>query len=166
MNEFFNNIEELVTGWVFGFIFLLPFMLDRVISLIYISVLFAILWRLGGSGYKWVRRYVMPVVLLGFIFWFTKTPYLLVTIPIWVLALSLGYGIPSINDSGSTLGKFVYNLVGKKDTLATFVTRAIIGLLMSLGYLSMIWVNPGAYTFSAIAWPLLFGLVNSLDIKQ
>lgn len=52
-------------------------------------------------------------------------------------ALSFGYGIPSANDSGSTLGKFYYNLFNSNHLMADLFTRGTVGLMVSLSLISL-----------------------------
>ena len=55
----------------------------------------AALWKVGGTGHKWTRRFLLPGVLAGFYFY--KTHDLIGTAFTYLFGLtfSLGYGIPS-----------------------------------------------------------------------
>lgn len=102
-----------------------------------LPVIGSLLGSLGGQGLKFLRRFILSVVLgtLGFldISWWGL---LLGTFGGWT---SMGYGIPDDNyptdpnaDSGSTVGRFFWNLVNKNHKLADVLTRGFIGFLMCL----------------------------------
>jgi hypothetical protein len=58
-------------------------------------VLCATLYCLGGADFgpgKWVRRFGMPLVLSGSIFWFSRDWRAIITLPMTILGTSLGYG--------------------------------------------------------------------------
>ncbi len=95
------------------------------------------LGALGGQGVKFVRRFILPIILatLGYlnIGWWG---ILLGTFGIWT---AVGYGIPDKNyptdpnaDSGSTIGRFFWNLVNKNHRLADILTRGSVGIGMCL----------------------------------
>ncbi len=88
---------------------------------------------LGGQGVKELRRVVLPIILsiVGAISLQSYWGILMGTFGIWV---SMGYGIPDgiFGDQGSTLGRFWYNLLNKKHSLADIFTRGTIGFGMCL----------------------------------
>jgi len=88
------------------------------------------LGALGGQGFKQWRRVVLPAILatLGYlnIGWWGL---LLGTFGGWA---SIGYGVPSSTDSGSTLGRFWYKIFKGNHKLTDIFTRGTVGLLMCL----------------------------------
>ena len=52
----------------------------------------AVLWRLGGYRWKWVRRYILPAC-LSLVAWSKRRKWpVLLTFPLLIGAFSLGYG--------------------------------------------------------------------------
>ena len=91
----------------------------------------AYLGALGGQGVKEWRRVVLPIIfsIIGALSLWSYWGILLGTFGIWV---AIGYGIPSGTDSGSTLGRFWYNLLNQNHHLADIFTRGTIGFGMCL----------------------------------
>lgn len=160
MVKFFDNLEELFTGLGIGFIYLAP-ILSPTLALT-LALVTAILWRMGGNGYKWARRYVIPGLMALITILLFKNPIFAVFL-LWVPIFSIGYGIPDATDNGSALGRFVYNLVGKKEDLATFVTRFLIGLAMWLVTVPACNVNPAYVLVSGFMFSLYYPIVTVLS---
>lgn len=57
-----------------------------------VFIISALLWRLGGYRWKWLRRFVLPACLTLLTFAKKRKWVSLITFPILVLAFSLGYG--------------------------------------------------------------------------
>lgn len=161
MNEFFDNLEELATGFGLGICYVGTMPLSTTLSLA-VAVLLAILWRLGGYGYKWARRYAIPILMALLAVWALKSPLFGVFL-LWVPIFSIGYGIPDTTDSGSVLGRFVYNLVGKKESLATFVTRLILALLMWVVILPCVKVDTAYVVVSGFLFLLYYPIVSVIS---
>lgn len=82
------------------------------------------------------RRILIPGLLTSYAYSNTESIFV-VTIMSMVGALSLGYGIPGEGDSGSSLGRFYYNLFKQNHKLADLFTRGTIGLLIALSLISI-----------------------------
>jgi hypothetical protein len=89
------------------------------------------LGALGGQGVKEWRRVVLPIILstIGALSLWSWWGILLGTFGIWV---SMGYGIPDATDTGSTLGRFWYNILNQNHFLTDIFTRGTIGFGMCL----------------------------------
>lgn len=96
------------------------------------------LGSLGGQGVKEWRRVILPIIFatIGIITLQTWIGMILGTFGIWV---AMGYGVPDIGyptdpnaDSGSTLGRFFWNLTNKNHRLTDIFTRGTVGLGMCL----------------------------------
>ena len=162
MNRLLDNKEELVTGFVFTLLFALPYKEIVVITTLCFSG--AILWRLGGEYNKLYRRLGVPLLVGGLLTLLYSNILLLLVVPGAFGVLCIGYGIPSVNDSGSFLGKLVYGWVKQKEALATVFTRYILGLLMMVAMLPLAFVNLPHYLFVLIAWPILYALMDLLVV--
>lgn len=129
------NKEELGLGAAFGLAFW-PVLGLKVIAL---SILCAVLWAVGGSGYGRVWRYLgAPVAAFAFLavsglaqqaFW-----------GLWpcVVVLTFGYGIPDPptrpdRDEGSLLGRIFYKIAGGQEVPANIMTRAAYAALLCIG---------------------------------
>lgn len=116
------------------------------IGLFTLPVLGGLLGALGGAdkSSKSYRRFVLPALLTSFAFGNTESVFV-ITIMSMAGALSLGYGIPSYTDdveessydAGSFLGRFFYKLFKKNHLVADIMTRATIGLLIALSFISL-----------------------------
>jgi hypothetical protein len=95
-----------------------------------------LLGALGGAEQKSLRRILIPLLLIGLAYFETES-ILVITICSMMGALSIGYGIPGDNDSGSWLGRFYYNLFHQNHFLADIFTRGTIGLFIGLSLLSI-----------------------------
>lgn len=131
----------------------------------------AFFWAMGGSRSKLWRRIGVPVVFTAALFlehgWWG---FPLICGPLMFLALSIGYGIPSMYpyDEGSVMGRFIFNIlfdvanddeagwVPKVASLWTrfgfysIITFALLplGLLISpMGFMSASWIFVLTATF-------------------
>jgi hypothetical protein len=69
------------------------------------------LYSLGGmegGGGIWIRRYLMPAVFTGTLFFFSKSWKSLITLPLFIITLSLGYGADNV--AIKILKRFIYGL--------------------------------------------------------
>ena len=124
------NKEELIIGAVFGLSFVLVFGW----LVVPVSAATSFLWALGGRYGGGIRRWGVPAVVVAVSFYLTHAGNVLVSYPLGVAVLSIGYGIPSTQppDSGSALGSFWYKI---KPELADLLTRGTIYLLLALAFL-------------------------------
>jgi len=88
-----------------------------------------------GTSKMW-RRILIPVLITCFAYFHTES-ILVITIMAMIGALSIGYGIPDPTDTGSTLGKFFYNLFNGNHFLADIFTRGTIGLIIGISLISI-----------------------------
>lgn len=103
------------------------------------SCLNGFLSALAGSpkGEKHLRRFVIPVIcsimvyILGHKWSFALFPLVL------ILSYSMGHGIPSATDSGSSLGQFWSEIFPFKDKWINIATRATKGALKGIFCLLM-----------------------------
>lgn len=126
--------QDVVEGFVYGIfsVFAIgPFAIPA-------AAVTALLWALGGAGFlglnSW-RRIGCPAVMAS-IFYFTGHPLALGSGILQWGALSIGYGIPSVQppDEGSELGRFWFERFGhdKKTDVATQISWfAILALAMA-----------------------------------
>jgi hypothetical protein len=118
------NKEELIVGFIYGsctwsvigFWAFIP------------AVICSFLWAIGGSGPKLVRRIGVPVVVGASLYW--TSPWLLLTIPLLIVVVSLGYGMPDATDKGSVIGRFFTRFL--KPVAANYATRLTIFILFNL----------------------------------
>lgn len=71
-------------------------LIDSFIKII-IVVVFSALYCLGGTdlggeGFKWIRRFIAPAILIGASFAYTKDWRTLISLPLMFGSLSMGYG--------------------------------------------------------------------------
>ena len=117
-------------------------MILKLFTIALIGIVCGLLGSYAGSAgtLKLWRRAGIPIILTTFacLYLWHLAPLSLVLL---FLVLSQGYGIPCYNDSGSLVGRFIYNLLKKyADFLSEFetqkyasiLTRGIIGLLVCL----------------------------------
>jgi len=88
-----------------------------------------------GTSKIW-RRILIPGLLTSYAFSNTHS-VLVITIMSMAGALSIGYGIPSETDSGSTLGRFWYKIFKGNHLLADLATRGTIAKLIALSLISI-----------------------------
>lgn len=154
------NKEELFVGGVVA-LSLIGFIHWWVIPII---PLCAILWALGGAKGipKLVRRVGVPIVLCLTAYLLGENPILtLTTLPLLVLAFSVGYGTPTVNnygnvtDEGSWLGRFWFKVFEKDTTYLDFVellVRLSYGFLIALAMLPLVFLSP-------LDWLLAFAVL-------
>lgn len=116
------------------------------IGLFCLPVLGGLLGALGGAdkSSKSYRRFVLPALLTSFAYSNTES-LLVISVMAMCGALSIGYGIPSYTDNieessydaGSALGRFFYKLFKKNHLVADIMTRATIGLLIAVSFISL-----------------------------
>jgi len=96
-----------------------------------LPILGAYLGALGGQGDKEWRRIVLPIIfsVIGALSLQSWLGILLGTFGAWT---AIGYGVPDATDSGSTLGRFWYNLFNGNHLLTDIFTRGTVGLGMCL----------------------------------
>lgn len=116
------NKEELIIGAVY------PLLLTPISTLAMLACpISAFLWAYSGAGAsKLWRRLAIPTFLSILIFFHRHNGQVFYAVPIAFAFLSIGYGIPSKNDSGSTLGKFFYKLFNGNTVLSNIFVRGII----------------------------------------
>lgn len=115
-----------------------------------IPAITSLLSSLGGQGIKEFRRVILPIVLS--IFGFLEVGYWGISLGLVGIFMAIGYGIPdysfstvtsglpiifSVNDEGSTLGRFWYKFFRYNHLLADVFTRGTIGLGVCLTILSI-----------------------------
>lgn len=116
------------------------------VGLFSLPILGGLLGALGGAdkSSKSYRRFIIPALLTSFAFGNTQSVFV-ITIMSMCGALSLGYGIPSYTDdieessydAGSFIGRFFYKLFKKNHLVADIMTRATIGLLIAVSFISL-----------------------------
>lgn len=117
-----NKIKQWITNFLKSF------------KLSGLPAILGILGAYGGQENKWVRRIIIPLVF---------TICALVELrSLWCLFiltqigfLSIGYGIPSNDDDGSALGRFLYKIWKGNATLTNIFTRGVVGLGIALSFL-------------------------------
>lgn len=141
---------------------------------IFSSIVSGILWRLGGSDIapKAVRRYGVMGVMLGLSTYKTKNIFLgILSAGILFGFMTMGYGIPSIGDEGSLIGRFVvYTLGVNSEIWATLLTRMVISFGYSLAFIPTIiytkkWVDLFKCLIVIIIIPLI-ALLNNAMIEE
>lgn len=116
-----------------------------------VAALSAILWSLGGSGKGKIFRVLGVPLSAGVFVGLSARSFVCGALAAAVL--SIGYGIPSVNDEGSSLGRFFYYGIAKRsDSEATLWTRGTLALALGIAYLPL-WRLP--------EW---FGLVVTLVV--
>lgn len=96
---------------------------DAMIKLAIICVC-AILYCLGGAEFgwgKWLRRFLMPFIMVGGMFWFSRDWRSLISFPLLCIGLSLGYGAD--------------------ETWLKIIKRGYCGLLLGVGSSIGDWLN-------------------------
>jgi hypothetical protein len=97
----------------------------------------AFLGALSGQNWKWLRRYMIPLLVTIYTLIIVKSWWVL---SIYSMAgvLSIGYGLWDINDTKvSFLGNIAYKLFPDSRTLQNIFCRGIIGILLSFSMLSV-----------------------------
>jgi len=131
------------------------------IGLFTLPVLGGLLGALGGAdkSSKSYRRFVLPALLTSFAFSNTQSVFV-ITAMAMSGALSIGYGIPGVGDAGSFLGRFFYKLFKQNHLVADIMTRATIGLLISLSFISLPIIKHNWIIYSACSLGII--LTNGL----
>jgi hypothetical protein len=111
------NKEELLVGFIYGSCCWPLISWLAVIP----GVICSLLWAIGGSGPKLVRRLGVPLV-MAVILSFTNLWLLFTVLPLWGI-VAIGYGMPNNKngDEGSTLGRFYLKFLSYK--AANWATR-------------------------------------------
>lgn len=122
------NKEEILVGFIYGsccwpllsWLAIIP------------GVICALLWAIGGSGPKMVRRLGVPAV-MAISLSFTSLWLLLLMLPLWGI-ISIGYGMPGPGDKGSALGRFYSRFLSYK--AANWATRFTVISLFNIVIIS------------------------------
>lgn len=128
-----------------------------VIGVVALSIFCGLLSAWGGAtgtSKAW-RRWGIPVLLSAFGFAFVKWWALLLMI--LVIPYSIGHGIPSKNDEGSTLGQFWYNVWGDNLKMVDICVRLTVSALKCLSYI-IIPIITGSWTGYALSACFLTGM--------
>lgn len=132
------NKEEVMIGTIFIVVF--AYWTRWAVFMAPIS---GFLWALSGSDWrqnsKLFRRLGCPLVLSLSIYWGSGINLWWPILPAFAV-LSLGYGIPSPGDKGSTLGRFFLIRTNGDEKWANIWTRGTIYSLLVLSYLVPLFV--------------------------
>lgn len=114
----------------------------------------------GAGGQKFLRRYIIPVILTVIGLFIIKRFDILLLMA-YCIPLSLGYGIPDPPDKGSMIGKFWYKLL-KTDRKAAIATRGTIGIIEAviISVIPFIYGNAGAWALWA--WASTLVIANNI----
>lgn len=152
----------------------------KMILFIVISIVGGLLGTLGGAKgiSKGIRRIAIPLIITLFSLYILRNAWC-ITIMFMSFVLAMGYGMPDIQDAGSSLGRFwarifPYHVLLKtpKDLklrlLAGVFTRITIGLLICLSMLSIVILrrNWGIFTLSSIGIMGVFGAISWRSLGQ
>jgi hypothetical protein len=118
------NPEEILVGFIYGACTWPCLSWLAVIP----GVVSGILWAIGGSGPKMVRRLGVPFV-VAVSMAFTSIWLLFLVLPLWGI-VSIGYGMPDETDEGSWLGRFWRKFLPKK--AANWATRLTVFILFNI----------------------------------
>ena len=145
MSGFLANKEELLTGFCFGFSYLLYLGVGYAVLG---GIITALLWRAGGEYKKAYRRFGVPLVLLPIIL-ATREYQFLITMVMWVGVLSLGYGIPDKTDAGSWLGRFMWSKIqNKTEDDASVSVRLVLAVLFWVSFFPMFAIDQQYFLLS------------------
>jgi hypothetical protein len=122
----------------------------------------AFLGALSGQRWKWLRRYMIPLLVTIYALIIVKSWWVL---SIYSMAgvLSIGYGLWDINDTKvSFLGNIAYKLFPNSRTLQNIFCRGIVGILLSFSMLSvpLITYNWLSYIFGSWMLILVWAFVS------
>lgn len=125
----------------------------------------AVLWALGGSVDKLIRRIgvgaliallaVVSYILHGLSWYGIWMP--ISVFPLMWLMTSIGYGIPDNNDDGSPIGKFWWEFTGHVKFRTLLYTRLTVAILYAVAILPLACIGDGMFLLAA---PLL--VVNTI----
>jgi hypothetical protein len=104
-----------------------------------VSVACGLFGAYGGAEKtsKGWRRVTIPLILSAAAYYYLRNIWVL-TVGAMALPLSLGYGLPSLNDpEPSDIGEFWYLVFGGDKELATVFTRFTIGIIKTLCLISI-----------------------------
>lgn len=118
------NKEELLVGFIYG---ACTWPLLSWLAVIP-GIICAMLWEVGGSGPKLVRRLGVPAVVAVSLSFINHWLIFLI-LPLWGI-VSIGYGIPGPNDKGSALGRFYSKFLPKQ--AANWATRLTVFILFNI----------------------------------
>ena len=155
-------IAEIVVGAIVG----ISFSWHIGFTCLFITGLCSALWRLGGAdGFsKSYRRVGVPAVICTTLLVTYNDPlFIASSIAMWGV-LSIGYGIPDVNDpNGSALGRFVLRFVNDVK-IADVLIRTFIGLLIGLSLIPMAFHDLGVYVIGVVCCSSGMGLVRYLKV--
>lgn len=125
------NKEELGLGAAFG----LAFAPVIGFKAVFLALVCALLWAIGGSGWGRAWRFIgVPAAAFVFLALMRIDPMAAAKgLGVCVAVLTLGYGIPDATDSGSFLGRILYKVARKNAFAANLATRAVYACLLSIG---------------------------------
>lgn len=106
--------------------------LKKIFVIFPIAILCGLLGAFGGAdetSKNW-RRIGIPLILTIVALFVLKSWWTLILLGIFI-PLSMGYGIPCHNDSGSLIGRFWYKYFGESNR-TNYFTRGTIGLIICL----------------------------------
>lgn len=120
----------------------------KILQKIKLPIFILIIALLGGisgsqNSSKLFRRVFLPILifLYSYISLSQSIGYIQslwsITILSMIGVLSIGYGIPSIDDEGSAIGAFYYRLFNKNRVVANVFTRSTIAIGLMLNLLSI-----------------------------
>ena len=110
--------------------------LKKILGSIGLIAVVAFLGALSGQNWKWLRRYIIPLLVTIYAYFMLQNLWVL-TIYLMAFPLSIGYGNPDATDEGSAIGRFFYRLFHNSTLWANVFTRGFVGLLISLTMLSV-----------------------------
>lgn len=135
--------------------------LSGILGIIFLPVICAILGAVGGAenSNKAFRRWFIPLTLFGFAYVQLENAWTVSIIGL-VGLYSLGYGLPINDPKPSILGKFFFNIVNGNILWANILTRGIVGILVSLCFISIPLIQKNWNTYIICSIGII--LVNSL----
>ena len=112
--------------------------LKKIFKTLWFSCIGGLLGAFGGADRtsKAWRRIGIPLSITLFALFLLRNLWVL-SIFSMIGALSIGYGIPSLTDEGSIIGRFFYFISNKNAILANIFTRTIVGVAICLSVLSI-----------------------------
>jgi hypothetical protein len=129
----------------------------------------ALLGALGGQEKKWLRRFILPLIVTIYAYFLLQNWWVLTifTMAGW---LSIGYGLPSYLDNpnhpnydeGSFLGRFFYKLFKGNEILANIFTRGTVATLISISMLSVL-ILKGTWLSFLLGSALIIGVWGAVS---
>ena len=122
-------------------------------------------WAGADQTSKAWRRFAIPTLIMGLAFLKTDS-VLIITIMFMAFVLSKGYGIPGGGNSGSSLGRFWYNIFNGNHFLADVFTRGTIGIMIGISLLSIPLINQNwlVYGLGCLGIILVQSLISWRDL--